>query len=501
MKLVIILLFSLYSAWCYAQMPPDEQEPSEIMEYTEKDGITREELREMVYNHVDSLKTAHQFLELLPVNMYKRNYHFSAPDFSNMWIKRNHFTILPFGTHWYHTLQNSFPFYNIEYGGNTLFLHQPLYTAPVTVSYADLGLGEWEMNYGLLSLQKGDMFGLKKLHARFDYLGQDGFWHNEFEKTRNTHVHLWYELPEGRTHLFLASLDQQIPGHKLTDGTDGSHSERLTDLSVIYERENFALGSRYEKYRVAGNEREMYQYFSNYKLKSANHDLSFTFEFFDADDGSKETFTIASLEQQSSLGNLSLANTSFYRDNDNYQHSSRAQWKLSDLLGIAAKYRTTSHIYDAAKMGFTIASQPLELELLAAIYDDEHPGLSCLTSLDISYKSANMKLDSWVEYISSEDELDIFLRGYPEWQWHGNIELRFDMKHDNAIRLGFNNQYLSEYMDLDSSLTIDFYLAFEITKLFEIKGEAVNITNSDNIFSHPLPERYYKASLRWYFIN
>lgn len=501
MKLILILLFSLYSVLSFAQMPPDDQGPSEIMEYTEEDGVTREELIEMVYKQIDTLKTAHDFLYLFPSSLYMQNYHLTAPDFTNMWIKRNYFTILPFKTHWYHTLQNSFPFYNINQRHHTLFLHQPLYDAPVTVSHTDMGLGEWEMNYGLLSLQKGNILGVNKLHARFDYLGQDGFWHIEFEKTRNTHIHLWYDLPEGRTHFYLASLDQQLPGHKLTDGREGAHSERLTDLSLIYEIENFALGSRYEKYHIAGDERVMYQYFSNYKLRSDIHDLGFTFEYFDTDEESKEIFTIASMDHQSRWADLSFTNTSFYRDNEHYQHTSRVDWKLSDLFGIAGEFRTASHMYDASKLGITVASQPLDLEMLAAFYDNEYPGFSLLSSLNIGYKRAALKINNWMEYISSEDELDIFLRGYPEWQWHGNLDLRFDMKHDNAIRIGLRNQFLSEYKDLDSSLTIDFYLAFEITKLFEIKGEAINITNSDNIFSHPLPERYYKASFRWYFIN
>lgn len=128
-------------------------------------------------------------------------------------------------------------------------------------------------------------------------------------------------------------------------------------------------------------------------------------------------------------------------------------------------------------------------------------GLGAVVSHDFGFLRLGLKQNLlWTQ------ERD-HMRDDPAIRGFGEVELRRELNHDNAIfaALGysFHSSYLNSYVQpdvLDFSLIADARLGVRISKLFEIDAGIRNLGDNYIFGVYPIPFSLH-ASLRWFFVN
>ncbi len=94
---------------------------------------------------------------------------------------------------------------------------------------------------------------------------------------------------------------------------------------------------------------------------------------------------------------------------------------------------------------------------------------------------------------------------YPELQTKTTLDCRKQLEHDNALKTGLSSFFVSEYQsergDNPQYFVLDWYIGFEITKIFELRGYVKNVLNEEEVLRRNLLPRTYMATMQWNFIN
>ncbi|MCK4311638.1 MAG: hypothetical protein KAW88_02765 [Candidatus Cloacimonetes bacterium] len=483
-------------------------------------------LKKDVEAHINQKNLMREYL-FLPYLIYNENFHLKSPFDPDIRFIKNGFTIIPFEVSNTHILQNYKPFFNTEFKRDFIHFRQDDYELPVAITESFLGLGDVDMNHATVSLKKGNILGITNLNFEADYIGQDGKWLGVNEKSRNLNLHLFYNFNWVKLHFYHTTIDQEIHTNKLVNAPEIPENPKIkewtSDSAILFENRYLNIGGRYEKTEIDTLNRTLTEFMLTKSLQNNNHFISLIWEYLRerSDDSS---FNILTLNQSSDILLFNIGNSGYYQDEDNYLLSSKIGGKIFKPISSTAKYfihedSVGNPNHPKEKMGVGLILNPSFLRL-EAIYGTETPQkhkrkdnrfVEISNDIRFKIKSFGINLISWTLYRDINYE---YSQPLPTWQAKTILELVYNLKYNNAIKLGLSHFYTSEYeytcdgadciFKMKNS-NIDAYLAFQITDRFKIWVDAVNLTNTDHLFaypvSHKLPGTHFNFNVQWIFVN
>ena len=489
-------------------------------------GSVLETLKNQLDEYLEEKRQTHQKL-FIPHLIYNENLHLKSPFDPVIQFTKNGFTIIPFEVSNTHILQNYKPFFNTRCVRDNISFTEDNYDLPVAFSESYLGLGDFDMNHVTATLKKGNILGIKNLHFEGDYIGQDGKWLGTREQSRNYNIHLFYDLNLGKIHFYQTTIDQEINTNKLKDAPELPEKHKIeewgSDSAILFENRFISIGGLIQTTELDTMKRKLSEIMLTKSIRNDNNLLTLTWEYF-RNTSADSTFNIFSLNQSSDIYRFHLGNSGYYQDEDNYFLSSELSMKIFKPISISVKHLTHqetgySNLVPKNKAGAGLIVNPSFLRM-EFIYGTEtfDNSLGC-ESEDIRFfemsniikfniRSFGINLSKWMLY------RDVINLHFPTWQSKTIVEIIYNMTHNNAIKLGLSHFYTSEYkFTCDATdtiynmknLNLDAYIAFQITDRFEIKLDAVNLTNSDHLFAYPssseLPGFHINFNVKWIFVN
>ncbi len=492
-------------------------------------GSVLETLKNQLDEHLENKRQMHQNL-FIPHLIYSENFHLKSPFDPVFQFTKNGFMIIPFVVSNTHILQNYKPFFNTKCIRDNIFFTEDDYDLPVAFSESYLGLGDFDMNHVTATLKKGNILGIKNLHFEGDYIGQDGEWLGTREQSRNYNIHLFYDLNWGTFHFHQTTIDQKINTNILKDAPELPEKHKIkewiSDSAILFENRFINIGGLIQTTEIDTMERKLSEIMLTKSIRSDDNLLTLTWEYF-WNTSADSTFNIFSLNQSSDIYKLHFGNSGYYQDKNNYLLSSEIRMKMIKPISVTAKYSIhdeTEKNYlqpeEKKGAGFIIDIPVLQIE---AIYGAERivsPQMNnnvegrfieLTNRFNLKYRSFECNIINWNLYRN----IDLgTIRYIPAWQSKTIAEIIYNMPHNNAVKLGLSHFYTSGYKyTCDATDTIysmknsnlDAYIAFQITDRFEIKLDAVNLTNSDHLFAYPssseLPGFHINFNVKWIFVN
>jgi len=533
---LFILLLSLVS-WLHSQqpkelnleqnVPPDSLQTEEDSlkingsDISKDDTLTVDlEMLKKQLNQIILDKKKKNIIRELPYVIFQENYHLKAPFDPEIIFSQNGFTIQPGLVSNLHLIQSYQLLYEADYLNDLIRFQNPTYGLPVTLADSYLALGDNDMNHVGIKLTKGNIFNLKDLNFGGAYLGYEGSWLGINEKSAAYSLNLSYSLKDFIFFLDHNSIDQQIPRYKLTfipESDDPSKVKyRLYDISSRISSPYLIAGLRYENTEAEKNTIEILQFLLEKKFSWQNNDLTISFEQIrNLDDDDNETRFNSSGSAR--IGKFRIRETGFWQKKNNFMLNSDLSFYLWKSIGITTHYEKKKleklnaiSFSEKKAAGISIEEKSIKTKLLAGLlrWGENYDFLEANISFSPVIGRINSNLTSYLLVIDEK------LETYPKWQARNYLDLTINLNHRNAIKFGLIHYYSSSYIynpfDTNSSYEIstnslDAYLAFQITDLFLIRLDAVNLTNTDTIFGIESPgnnpETHYNINVNWTFIN
>ncbi|MBC8414951.1 MAG: hypothetical protein H8E11_00815 [Candidatus Cloacimonetes bacterium] len=477
--------------------------------------ISLKELKQSLDQYLEDVKNNKEKLQF-PFILYNENFHLKTPFDPGIRFIKNGFTVIPFKISNLHILQNYNPFFNTEYKrGFTIFTESD-YDLPVAVSESFLCLGEGDMNYAFVSFTKGKILGLKNINLKIDYLGQEGQWLSVNEKSHNFNLHLFSSYNWGKLHLYHTTIDQKISTNKLVNAPELPVSKRikdkLSDTAILFENKYINVGMKYERLETDTLKREISEVILSKKLEWGTHHINGNYEYFmnNTDD---TDFHLLTLDHHSQIAFLDLGNSGYYQDDENHFFASELEYTVLQGINVVVDYSIfkSENIFffqpeERTGTGLVFDLAFLKIKAIAGKenLNEENTYFAETTSYaDLHYNRLQLKMKNWTLF------RDIELEELPIWQCQTSLEFILNLEYNNAIKLGIEHVYTSEYSytcdNRDKFSNLDAWLAFQVTKRFEIKIDAVNLLNIDRLFAYPVSEQLsgprFNVNLHWIFIN
>ncbi|MCD4797056.1 MAG: hypothetical protein K8R49_07815 [Candidatus Cloacimonetes bacterium] len=489
-------------------------------------GSVLETLKNQLDEYLKEKRQTHRNL-FIPHLIYKENFHLKSPFDPAIQFTKNGFTIIPFEVSNTHILQNYKPFFNTRCVRDNIFFIEDDYDLPVAFSESYLGLGDFDMNHVTATLKKGNILGIKNLHFEGDYIGQDGEWLGTREQSRNYNIHLFCDLNWGKIHFYQTTIDQKINPNVLKDAPEipekDEIKEWISDSAILFENRFINIGGLIKTTEIDTMKRKLSEIMLTKSIKNDNNLLTLTYEYF-RNTSVDSTFNIFSLNQSSDIYRFHLGNSGYFQNEDNYFLSSELSMKIFKPISLSVKHLTRQETgyrnlepENRAGAGLIISPSFLRMEFIygTETFDNSHGYESedirffeMSNIINFNIRSFGINLKRWMLY---RDVMNLYL---PTWQSKTILEVIYNMPYNNSIKLGLSHFYTSEYQftcdGTDTiynmkNLNLDAYLAFQITDRFEIKLDAVNLTNSDHLFAYPssseLPEFHVNFNVKWIFVN
>lgn len=470
--------------------------------------IDIQKLKEQVDSLISKRKEIEKY-EHLPFFVYNENFHLKSIFEPDIWLRKNGFLILPFLTSRTHLLQNYAPLFQTDFSLNQLSFYQKDYDLPVAMTEAILGLGDLDMNHAFVSFQKGNVFNIRNLNVKVDYFGQDGYWYSVYEKSSNFNLHLFYDHKFGRFHYYHTSIDQEISSDKLLESSTPSSKilEKSFDNAFLWENKILNTGIQLENYEVNKVERKQTHFLLNKTLIFQQHKIQGSIEYFIQSEPKDKSFSIFSLKNNSNISSINITNTIIYQDDDNFLFSSeidRKIYKFLDLIGKFSKIKNEKFL-ERKGIGLNISPSFADCNLLIGeqrIAETRKIYAESATSFKFKFNNLNINLKNSTLYQEPNEKM----QNYPELQSKVFLNLVYCLKYNNAIKFGLSHFYSSEFQNelnipVKGNTNLDGYLAFKITDRFEIKVDAINLLNSNEMFGKEIPERHYNFGVNWIFVN
>ncbi len=467
--------------------------------------IDIQKLKEQVDSLVSIRKEIEKY-ESFPCFIYNENFHLKSLYEPDIWLRKNGFLIIPFLTSRTHLMQNYAPFFQTEFSQNQVSYYQANYDLPVAMTEAILGLGDLDMNHALVRFQKGNVFNIRNLNAKFDYFGQDGYWYSVFETSSNFNMHLFYDHRFGRFHYYHTTIDQEIPSDKLSENPalTSKIKEKSSDNDFLWENKILNAGIQSENYEVDNLEKKQTHLLLNKNLDFPHHKIQSAFEYFIQSEPDDRNYSIFNLKGNSKIFTINFDNSVIYQNNDNFLISSKIDRKIYRSFGLVGKYsKVKSDIFSEKKgigLGFFPNHQKAQI-IVGEIRNSILNSIFLETNNNLIFKHNRFEFEflNWAQYLTES-------KTYPIWQTKTFLNLIYKLEYSNAIKLGFSYLYNSEFQNVADTLVkdssnLDVYFAIKITEKFEIKIDAINILNSDEMFGNNIPERHYNFGVNWIFVN
>ncbi len=489
----------------------------------------------------------------LPNLIYNENFHLSSPFNLNMRITKNGFSEIPFATSNFQTVQNNRSIYKTIYKRGNIFYNSWEYSLPVAITETYMGLGDNDMNNIAVSLMKGKIFGIPKFDIQLDYLGEKGKWLGyEDEASRNFHLHLVYDLDFAKIHFDNTIIDQELPGEKDMDGylyafdyTSNKENEyslkienKVIDLGIKYKSNNYKMLDVFRK------KRDLIQFLALKKIKVRNHKLDLSYELVAEDISTHiystlqntardDSYHILSFDHDSSLLGFNFGNTGCYQDENNFQFNSELIKEIFYGFNLFGEYSTSSNDFfldslpsifqnqSKSRIGGGILIDPFLLKSKITIGQHTIEGFKgeyFEVQNQLNLKMFNRVGITFKQWLRNEQttvcvnlDSNYNLHSFPDWQLSNFVELSYLLDYDNAIKLGLNHIYHSNFSytleDLDTIFTndtnnFDAYLKIQLTDRFEISVDAVNLSNNKVMFTNnDHPSTHFNFNVHWIFAN
>lgn len=492
--------------------------PAEVIPDTT--GISLKELKQSLDQYLEDIENNKEKLQF-PFILYNENFHMKTPFDPVLRFIKNGFTVIPFKVSNLHILQNFKPFFNTEYNRGFTIFSESNYDLPVAVTESSLTLGEGDMNHAFISFKKGDILGLKNVNMKIDYLGQEGQWLSVNEKSRNFNLHLFSSHDWGKINLYHTTIDQKISTNKLANAPELPESKRIedkiSDTAILFENKYINFGARFEKTKTDTLNRDLSELLLSKTFENNNHYIHSSYEYF-MNNSNDTNFHLLTLDHHSQIAFFNLGNSGYYQDEENHVFTSELEYKVLKGINVIVKYNVlkSENIFffqpeERTGTGLTLDLPFMQTEVIAGKenLNEENTYFAETTSYaDIHYKRLQLKMKNWTLY------RDIELDELPVWQSQTSLEFILNLEYNNAIKIGLEHVYTSECSytcDLQDSIVrdkfsnLDAWLAFQITRRFQIKVDAVNLLNNDRLFAYPVSEQLsglrFNVNLHWIFIN
>ncbi len=483
-------------------------------------GISLKELKQNLDQYLEDTQNNKEKLQF-PFILYNENFHLKTPFDPGLRFIKNGFTVIPFKASNLHILQNYNPFFNTEYKRGFTIFSEDDYYLPFAVTESYLCLGEGDMNHAFISFRKGEILGLKNINLKIDYLGHEGQWLGVNEKSRNYNLHLFSSHNWGKIHLYHTTIDQKISANKLADAPELPESKRIkdeiSDTAILFENGYINFGIKYENLETDTLNRKMSEFILSKKLELGTHYIQACYEYFmnNTDDNN---FHLLTLDHHSKIAFLNLGNSGYYQDEENYFFASELEYTVLKCINVIVKYNVLKsentfffQPEERTGTGLSLDLPFMQTEVIAGKenLNEENTYFAETTSYaDLHFKRLQLKMKNWTLY------RDIDLDDLPTLQSQTSLELILNLVYNNAIKLGIEHVYTSEYSytcDLQDSIVrdkfsnFDAWLAFQITRRFQIEVNAVNLLDIDRLFAYPVSEKLsgprLNVNLHWIFIN
>ncbi len=482
-----------------------------------------------IRNQIDSLIYEEVYYRdhnrLLPYFLYSENFHYKTYPNPNLYITKNGFSLVPYLVRSSHIFQNLNPLYQADFRRNHLNFTQEKYELPVFLTNSFLGLGDENMNHVGVIFRKGLLLGIKNLNFNFGYLGQEGNWLGINEQSKHFDLMLDYASKIGSFYLFYSSLDQNISSDKFTDNPQDQEKikEKVSDLSFYFENPYINLGAKYEKIIIDNFIRHCYNFKFDKKITLNNHLLMGKIEFIKLKESEEDYFQF-SLDHESRFNPITLINYGVIKDSDNYSYNNRLNLGLYKGISlISDNFYFSSYDKEIAvnSVGLGITTNFIAMELLYSHKNEftDNDMFELFSNLNIEVNSLEIILENHLSYlfdfqISENDDSE--KSSLPKYRIQNRLELIYHLKFDNAIKLGIDQIFFSDYyahlFNLDmtpsyvgNALNFDGYISVQISTRFEIRLDVVNITNETHVFSFDrdemIPATHFNFNIFWTFIN
>ena len=483
-------------------------------------GISLKELKQSLDQYLENTQSNKEKLQF-PFILYNENFHLKTPFDPSLRFIKNGFTVIPFKLSNLHILQNFKPFFNTKYDRGFTIFSESNYDLPVAVTESFLCLGEGDMNHAFVSFRKGRILGLKNINMKIDYIGQEGQWLSVNEKSRNFYLHLFSNHNWGKIHLYHTTIDQKISTNKLVNAPELPESKRikdeLSDTAILFENKYINFGARFEKTKTDTSNRDLSELMLSKKLEWGTHYINGNYEYF-MNNTNDTNFHLLTLDHHSQIAFLNLGNSGYYQDEENHFFASELEYTVLQGINVVVNYSIlkSENIFfyipeERTGTGLTLDLLFLQTEVIAGKENlsEENTYFAETTSYaDLHFKRLQLKMKNWTLY------RDIELDELPTLQSQTSLELILNLEYNNAIKLGLEHIYTSEYSytcDLQDSIVrdkfsnLDAWLAFQVTSRFQIQVDAVNLLNTNRLFAYPVSEQLsgprFNVNLHWIFIN
>ena len=415
---------------------------------------------------------------LLPFLLYRENFHLFAPFSPDLIVKKNGFSDVSYFTTLAHQIQNNIPFNRFSFDEDVLFFNDITYSLSPALVYTEMALGANDMNHVLATFRKGNILGINSLHANVGFLAQDGFMATDREKSKNLNIHLWSQLSNARIHYFFNNIDQEIPRIKLISNST-TVSEKITENSIIFQNKLINLGLKNQSYRLADKTRNLTQLFVSKEINVKSHYFKPEIEYIWEDN----KYSIYSLEHCSKIKRLTWQNYIFYKNEFNF--SSNLYFRVFKQIRLRTLFK---HIYyDKIGMGIDIDKGAFS----AVIGEMNEKNFAEVSSFRIwNIQKAIIEFQVWMRFYEN-----------PVWQRKAKISLQYDIHHGNALILGTDAIYSSEYDSVEYTFQLDAFTGIQITPRFIIMAELKNITNDTYLFGEYNNPIRLNVKMHWMFVN
>lgn len=488
---------------------------------------------------------------LLPYLIYKENFHLASPFGVNLNIRRNGFTEIPFSISDIQKIQNNRNIYNTIYKRDNILFDRYKYDLPVAITEVYMGLGDIDMNHISVSVMKGGLFGIPTFDMQFDFIGEKGKWLGyEDEASQNFNLQLSYNILNSIIYFENTIIDQELPGEKdiyqysypqyVISNRENSYSisveNKLLDFGLKFVSNDYQMGD------IFSQDRRLMQFLAKKNFQSINHNLELSFEALSEDIGiinysnpdtikREKTYNIFSYDQDSDMLGLQFGNTGYYKNENIYQHNSELIIKLFKEFSIIGEFATKSDEYftdifsnnpfirSRSKVGGGVKVL-LPFFNIKAIMGQHHieDFNGNYFYLQNSIKTNLSKRIEFTIYTWFKNEKTTYrpenisnIINYPELQISNDLELKYNLAHNNALKLGLNHVYHSSYSYTlndheiifnNSTQNLDARLAIQLTEKFEISVDAINLTNNKVWFiNQDHPDTHFNFNVHWIFIN
>jgi hypothetical protein len=514
------------------KIPPDSLAVIEVSadsmyipaeEIPDTTGISLKELKQSLDQYLEDTQNNKEKLQF-PFILYNENFHLKTPFDPGLRFIKNGFTVIPFKVSNLHILQNFSPFFNTEYDRGFTIFSEGNYDLPVAVTESSLTLGKGDMNHAFVSFRKGGILGLKNINLKIDYLGQKGQWLSVNERSRNFNLHLFSSHNLGKIHLYHTTINQKIRTNKLSNAPELPGSKRIkdkiSDTAILFENKYINFGVRLEKTKTDSLNQDLSEFMLSKTFENNNHYIHGSYEYF-MNNSNDTNFHLLTLDHHSQIAFLNLGNSGYYQDEENHFFASELEYTVLKGINVIVNYtilKSENIIFfqpeERTGTGLKLDLPFLQTEVIAGKENlsEENTYFAETTSYtDLHYKRLQLKLKNWTLY------RDIELEYLSTLQSQTSLEFILNLEYNNAIKLGLEHVYTSEYsytcdaVDVERTIfrdkfsNLDAWLAFQITKRFEIKIKAVNLLNNDRLFAYPVSEQLsgprISVNLDWIFTN